>query len=168
MKAAEAKPISAQKKAYRKYLESEAWIKLRCDIITIRGDRCERCGRRGIHVHHLSYKNIGHEEPEDVILLCGTCHQKEHGLIKPKRKRAKKPKKVKMSPAEKKIMAKWYKLQRSSAGCKRICPVCDAVLENKPDAFVCSCGYSKAKPASPYVWIELQQKEMASQPGRDK
>jgi len=83
MKGAAAKPMSAQKKAYLKYLESETWIKLRCDIITIRGDKCERCGKGGVHVHHRSYKNLGHEEPEDLVLLCGSCHMETHNIKKP-------------------------------------------------------------------------------------
>ena len=87
MKAAATKPESAQKKAYRKYLEGETWSKLRCDILTIRGDKCEVCGKGGVHVHHRSYKNLGHEEPEDLVLLCGACHMKAHNIKNPKPKR---------------------------------------------------------------------------------
>jgi hypothetical protein len=60
----------------------------------VRSPRCEVCGRfgtrhknprssldsrerrfrvdgsNGLHVHHVTYRNLGHEEPNDLIVLC--------------------------------------------------------------------------------------------------
>lgn len=85
--------ISKRKKKYDAYLTSDEWAQTRTDIILIRGDNCERCGKHGhVHVHHLTYENIGCEESEDLIILCARCHMKEHGLIKVKKKKPKKKK----------------------------------------------------------------------------
>ena len=70
---------------YQKYLASEEWAKVRVDIVAVRGNKCEICGKRGSQVHHRTYDNLGCEEPEDLILTCGKCHMKEHGLIKTKK-----------------------------------------------------------------------------------
>lgn len=44
--------------------------------------RCSRCGykfyRAKLHVHHKTYKNIFKEEPEDLELICESCHEVEH------------------------------------------------------------------------------------------
>ena len=75
------------KKYYLEYLQSEQWLNIRLDILSIRKN-CERCGsKRKLHVHHKTYKNFGHEEPQDLELLCEKCHQVEHRLIIPKNKR---------------------------------------------------------------------------------
>lgn len=78
--------MSDRKKEYHKYLSSEAWAKTRADILTLYNYTCQHCGKYGNHVHHKTYANLGFEEPEDLVLLCGRCHQKEHGLIKEKKK----------------------------------------------------------------------------------
>jgi len=33
-----------------------------------------------LEVHHLTYANLGREEPDDLIVLCPACHAAEHGL----------------------------------------------------------------------------------------
>ena len=33
-----------------------------------------------LEVHHLTYERLGHEHPEDLIVLCPACHAAEHGL----------------------------------------------------------------------------------------
>ena len=80
---------------YREYINSAEWAKVRVDIVAVRGNKCEICGKRGSQVHHLTYDNLGCEEPEDLILTCGKCHMKEHGLIKVKKRKSKKGKKIK-------------------------------------------------------------------------
>lgn len=66
---------------YKQYLNSKEWLDIRLDIITTR-KKCERCGSTNrLQVHHKTYKNIFNEEPEDLELLCGGCHKKEHDLI---------------------------------------------------------------------------------------
>jgi len=68
---------------YREYLKSKEWSEIRNDIYQIRGKKCECCGSvNDLHVHHLHYKNIFKEEPEDLVLLCADCHNEEHGYKK--------------------------------------------------------------------------------------
>jgi|SRR5215472_14775278 len=31
-----------------------------------------------LEVHHLTYKRLGHEHPDDLIVLCPGCHAKAH------------------------------------------------------------------------------------------
>jgi 5-methylcytosine-specific restriction endonuclease McrA len=80
------------------FLASTAWAKIKVDLYTLRGKRCESCGgTRSIQVHHLNYDRYGGgEEPEDLILLCGNCHMIEHGLRKLKKTNNKKKKKIKL------------------------------------------------------------------------
>jgi 5-methylcytosine-specific restriction endonuclease McrA len=69
------------KKKYKKYLLSNEWAQLKIDLFEYRGKECEKCGEtKYLQVHHLSYKNIFHEEPEDLMILCKYCHKKEHNI----------------------------------------------------------------------------------------
>jgi len=78
---------------YKKYLQSDEWYQLKIDILEYRGHKCEKCGRtKNLHIHHKHYENIYNEEPEDLIILCGLCHAKAHGIIKEKKKKPKKKK----------------------------------------------------------------------------
>ena len=64
---------------YRKYLLSDEWGAIRNDLYAKRGKKCERCGSASkVQVHHLTYKNIFKEEPEDLEILCAGCHKSEH------------------------------------------------------------------------------------------
>ena len=82
---------------YKDYLKSDDWAQIRIEIITKR-KVCERCGSKNkLQVHHKHYKNIFHEKPADLELLCGICHQKEHNIKKkPKQHLTKKQKKKAM------------------------------------------------------------------------
>jgi hypothetical protein len=82
---------------YRAYMASDAWAMRRVAALkrSVTHDRyfsrprCEVCGRPGIafknrvedsryrlegsnglNVHHLHYRNLGNESPEDLIVLC--------------------------------------------------------------------------------------------------
>ncbi len=71
---------------YQKYLLSEEWAMVRADMIMLNDGKCEECGsRKNLQVHHLTYKNLFHEEPGDLALLCSTCHMAAHGLLKEKK-----------------------------------------------------------------------------------
>lgn len=69
-------------KRYKLRVMSEGWRSFKASVIAKRGALCERCGASGsdrrIDLHHLSYKNLGHEKQEDVKLLCHICHQLMH------------------------------------------------------------------------------------------
>lgn len=82
------------KEYYAKYLESNKWKRFRKSILISRGSMCEKCNAMGesviLHVHHLTYKNIFNERPEDVQILCEECHKKEHGVKSFRRRKKKK------------------------------------------------------------------------------
>lgn len=43
---------------------------------------CEKCGSletTNLHLHHLTYKNLGHEKAEELIRICYKCHSEIHG-----------------------------------------------------------------------------------------
>jgi hypothetical protein len=64
---------------YRTYLGSAAWKAQAAAARARAGHRCSRCKRAGpLDVHHLHYRNLGHEQPTDVVALCRKCHQAEH------------------------------------------------------------------------------------------
>lgn len=101
--------IRTQKKEkYKKYLLSDEWAALKIDLFKHRGYSCERCcSKTKLHIHHLNYKNIFNEEPEDLIILCVKCHEKEHNKsIKKKKPIQRKKKKFKILSLEKKLHLK--------------------------------------------------------------
>lgn len=69
------------KQKYYDYLKSNEWAQIKLDLYESRCKQCEVCeSKRNVQVHHLTYKNVFNEEPEDLILLCKNCHEKEHGI----------------------------------------------------------------------------------------
>lgn len=64
------------------FLQSTAWAIIKVDLFMLRGQQCEMCGRTtALQVHHLTYDRYGgNEVPEDLIILCGNCHMRIHGL----------------------------------------------------------------------------------------
>ena len=132
----------------REYWESEEWVKMKVDLIVLRGEKCEWCGKKtpALVPHHLTYENFKDEKPEDLALICTHFHAVEHGKIKPKKKRKTRAQRKEDRLAKKKRRKPggpetWAKL---SHGCKRICPDCDGVLVNTGSLWSCYCGYSKA------------------------
>lgn len=65
---------------YPLYLQSNHWKEFRKQALEYYGRKCRECGTtEGImHVHHITYENIGNESLEDVVILCQSCHYKEH------------------------------------------------------------------------------------------
>lgn len=71
---------------YKLYLETPHWKRLRAAMILVNRSRCQLCispeaawgYEHRIHVHHLTYKNRGAEQFEDLMLLCDDCHTKVH------------------------------------------------------------------------------------------
>jgi 5-methylcytosine-specific restriction endonuclease McrA len=62
------------------YLRSPEWRRQRAWLLAAIGYRCHRCGTYDKHldVHHLTYANLGAEEPDDIVALCRRCHGDEH------------------------------------------------------------------------------------------
>ncbi len=51
--------------------------KLRKDIIETRNNQCELCGDEdNLQVHHITYDN----SPENLLVVCRSCHQKIHKI----------------------------------------------------------------------------------------
>ena len=73
---------------YERYMRSEAWEKKRSERLELDDNRCVMCGRPNglqkdgvtpvLQVHHIHYKNLGHELMEDLVSLCPTCHKHIH------------------------------------------------------------------------------------------
>lgn len=64
---------------YRDYLQSPEWRAVRAAALDRANHKCSRCGAtQRLEVHHLSYLRLGHEQPEDLRVLCSRCHDTEH------------------------------------------------------------------------------------------
>jgi 5-methylcytosine-specific restriction endonuclease McrA len=66
-----------------KYMEQEEWQVRRVQALTRAGYKCQTCSNRdtALDVHHNSYQNYGDERPQDLVVLCRSCHQKIHGVV---------------------------------------------------------------------------------------
>lgn len=63
---------------YSEYLRSSHW-KVTKEKALDRADlRCQLCGNHTgqLDVHHNDYTSLGHERPEDLIVLCRSCHSR--------------------------------------------------------------------------------------------
>ena len=73
---------------YATYLASPYWKAKKRLVYWKRGRRCEKCGsKRFLQVHHKTYKRLGHEELEDLLILCRECHRNWHGKPRPYKER---------------------------------------------------------------------------------
>lgn len=67
-----------REKDYANYLNSSKWNTMKI-VIRARDNVCKKCGsKNNLQVHHITYKNFGDEELEDLVLLCGSCHKEVH------------------------------------------------------------------------------------------
>lgn len=63
---------------YAEYLQTDHWRRVR-EAALRRQPRCAMCGREsGLRVHHNSYDRLWAEEPEDLCVVCGDCHERHH------------------------------------------------------------------------------------------
>ena len=67
-------------KDWKAYLDSDEWQTLRRLALRRDGYTCQLCGEaKNLHVHHISYEHIGTaRELEDIVSLCGACHDAVH------------------------------------------------------------------------------------------
>ena len=74
---------------YKNYLKTAHWKNLRLNIYRKYNRKCCKCGKslqlRDANAHHLTYDNIGHENEDDLILVCHECHKKIHNIVTKKR-----------------------------------------------------------------------------------
>lgn len=63
---------------YSAYIVSKKWAEKRAQKLAEAGYCCQRCGLSqysvDLQVHHLTYKNFGHEPMEDLQVVCPECH----------------------------------------------------------------------------------------------
>lgn len=58
---------------------SKAWKEKRAAVLERDHYRCKICGScMDLHVHHVTYERLYHEELDDLITLCGKCHRRLH------------------------------------------------------------------------------------------
>lgn len=69
-------------KNYQEYLKSKHWKLLRDRFKAsklYKGGICKLCGyNNDVNIHHKSYKRIGHERLNDLLVLCQSCHNQLH------------------------------------------------------------------------------------------
>ena len=70
----------AKREIYHEYLKSNDWKLKREEALDVYGKSCDVCysEKDGLHVHHMTYKNIFNENMQDLQILCPSCHEKEH------------------------------------------------------------------------------------------
>ena len=69
-------------KFYLDYLKTPLWATKRLGAIRRANFKCEMCstpvGIDTAHCHHLTYKHLGGEEPDELACLCRYCHLQVH------------------------------------------------------------------------------------------
>lgn len=61
------------------YLNSPEWRRKRLAALSRAHYSCEMChASTNLHVHHVSYKNLYREKPQDLVCVCPSCHTKIH------------------------------------------------------------------------------------------
>ena len=79
-----------EKTSYEKYLETDKWKEIAKKARARAQYKCQLCGERHkpLHVHHNTYEHIYYETeyPEDLVVLCSTCHTNLHKYLKAKKK----------------------------------------------------------------------------------
>lgn len=74
---------SLTQKPYKEFLKSKYWKNVRSIILKRDSYLCQNCkSSKNLHVHHLTYDNHfrEHEKLNDLVTLCKSCHEKEHGI----------------------------------------------------------------------------------------
>jgi 5-methylcytosine-specific restriction endonuclease McrA len=68
-----------RQREYRRYLKTEGWKQRRQVALDRAAGFCEDCGARTkLEVHHRTYERRGAERPEDLVAVCGSCHEERH------------------------------------------------------------------------------------------
>jgi hypothetical protein len=65
---------------YDEYLQTPEWKRLAQTVKSIRGG-CEVCGAtERLEAHHKTYERRGHEDIDDLVVLCHKHHGEMHGF----------------------------------------------------------------------------------------
>ena len=78
-----ARTAQLRKMPFAEYRVQPEWKVRRVQALTRARYRCQMCSSHDapLDVHHNSYDNYGDERPEDLVVLCRSCHQKVHGIV---------------------------------------------------------------------------------------
>lgn len=69
------------KPEYQEYLQSDHWRGLRAVVMERDNHKCCHCGNPGYIAHHKYYRDHYHDSlPQDLITLCGPCHEIVHNI----------------------------------------------------------------------------------------
>lgn len=73
--------MTEAQKAYRRFLQTPFWKEL-SERVKAAAGKCARCDSvESPQSHHRVYREDWFEtQPEDLEVLCRTCHKKEHGI----------------------------------------------------------------------------------------
>jgi 5-methylcytosine-specific restriction endonuclease McrA len=68
---------------FAEYRKQPEWQVRRVQARTRARYRGQMCSSHDatLDVHHNCYQNYGDERPEDLVVLCRSCHQKFHGIV---------------------------------------------------------------------------------------
>jgi 5-methylcytosine-specific restriction endonuclease McrA len=80
--AQQARTAQLRKMNFAEYRVQPEWQQRRVQALTRARYKCQTCPARDttLDVHHNNYENYGDERPQDLIVLCRSCHQKVHGV----------------------------------------------------------------------------------------
>lgn len=68
--------------SYEDYLKTEHWQRVRSEALTRAEYKCQLCfADNFLHVHHKTYERQWNELPNDITVLCDTCHAKFHDKL---------------------------------------------------------------------------------------
>jgi 5-methylcytosine-specific restriction endonuclease McrA len=64
---------------YNEYLATDEWKELRKLVLARDENLCQGCREhKATQVHHLTYRNAGHEFLWELISVCDECHKRYH------------------------------------------------------------------------------------------
>lgn len=74
--------MTEKQQAYRVYLASQHWQRIRSAAIARDGGKCVDCGsNQGLQVHHWQYRDSPYQtQLRDVYTVCRSCHEKTHDI----------------------------------------------------------------------------------------
>lgn len=71
---------------YEQYIASDKWRQKRLEILERDRNECQTClCTERLEVHHKTYKRLGNELSEDLIILCHWCHEAITNSIRERR-----------------------------------------------------------------------------------
>ena len=85
MKVARLQHKKGRKSNYSKTLNNDYHREVRRKALLRDNFMCKDCGSKlNLELHHLTYLHKGNELEfmQDVVILCGICHQKRHNKTK--------------------------------------------------------------------------------------